>query len=1850
MNVSNRRLITNENNPKKLSNTFSSIIAQTVNNMFPVLIGKDKEYLINAMCETILVIGYKFNFIPSYGNEFYNQLVQNDYQDIKALIILLLPFIDDDAENTKKSSLVSFDDLYTKKKEMKNSDNLKLSLFNNLAPEYTYCNVQYNRCIRKNKIMLKEKEFDYSHFENNKKLLFNTIQTVCNKLFVNWTDVTPADLQTYDEHIIYTATTNAIRSQKIKDWDLNIDSVDQLTYRGICLADIYQTFSIDLYDRVSNVRWLFYDYIINERPVINIFILDYLLPLTSMCEELEWMNLDERSKISFEFEWIELKKSAISNTSYKKINNSIIIRIFKTIGIYFQKYYSGIQKLINDNQFLKFNLETGNFEEDENEGEIQDDAEKYVTPQTVFKALENTPVEHIYKFIYDNIKILNTTWYGIFMFTYKYNPIKGKTFNYINKINFINDLPQLNFGDIRENILYVKMHHNIKKYGFLFYENDKFLTFKNIYNISKSLCHNVHFDDKQNLWIPLSKYWSELINDKGVEEKNDFINKITNLFEPTAWFRVTKYLVLTYGNKSYEELMNYNTWLVENFRFIIASIVFQNLISKGCFNYFIPEPELTNKQLVGPDAQYSKLLQNKMRKYVFNKEKLKMFNKCYYFVTGKQYGNLDKIKDKRGNYDSYFGSLVNNEDMDWPTMYAVNWISQINFFHRYMNNRVMFVTGATGQGKSTQMPKLLLYALKAIDYKNNGKVVCTQPRREPTKGSADRISMEMGVPVLQPSLKLKKNLRTNNYYVQFRYQDKEESHQPFGKDRVDYFLRIVTDGLLLEQLLRNPYLKKLKIKEESKEDRPKLLLDNEYDIVMIDESHEHNTNMDLIMTMMKNVLVNNNSVKLIIVSATMEYDDPTYRRYFRDINDNKISPWSTYLKELKLDRINVDRRLHLGAPGTTTRYKVYDSFLPSNLVSEGQVEKMNDIIERVVELTITICKQYKDGDILIFMPGVNDINKTIRFLNSSAMIDKNILAIPYYSELPEDSRNKIININNYIDKFHYNKEDSVWAIQDPEGFKEAKIKENTTFNYSRTIIVATNIAEASITIPTLKYIIDTGVTKIAVYDIESRQNVLITKRIGETNRLQRRGRIGRRGEGYAYFMYKKGETIGIDNMARLAITRSELSQNFFSIVESSIFNDYFLDLNKLDIEKDTSKEIFKNKDIPDDIKKIYYKQYCRTHTDEKSKLMFRYVGNYDHYDYDQCESITEIYRRVRKNDCHYIHDYFGNYFLVHPEEDKIYRDIIGNIIGGKKVVLQELNDSSDAYNINIIISKKITVFLKILYESLFIAPINIDDLVNYTTVEKLMLDKSEDSLQVQEALRRLKEINDVSFSVTEYGSQMMKLYRNIISKDSYLLTNMTINDFISYIWSRQYDSKNNISKDMINILLLIFICAGSMLNCSNSEYDSKRKVSKYTYDKFKNRYKSEISDFEVLLNIIEVSKNIEKKLKSISYDEAKLKNKNIILFNEWLTTSDKYELPSLESSEEFNMLRDLESTGYDMTTNKAVLEYLNNENKVSATKNSFKKGFAQNNAIKESFWKWCGKNDLNFMMLYKFFDRNDKMQNVFRSVEDNKFLIDLGLTYDEEVIDYDWIDSDIKVSNVSDKKIINIVKSFLKGHGYNVCNINNNNSYTNVLNPNVIMSIKNAFFFNVPETELTHINDLILYRNVVDNTNVIDQLERLQGKVEGNSSGAFSAAKLNISMLSRIQPEWIVEMNPHIYTVPLMATNKYFDYRLINSYDHNYINQIDHINDRPMELYKKYIRNITKTYAEEYYNKSGGGSSNKVLAFKTNNKTWKVKLFYKNNMWLINPDKNSIKIFGCNLLPNKIYKKINQQYKTIIYV
>ena len=153
-----------------------------------------------------------------------------------------------------------------------------------------------------------------------------------------------------------------------------------------------------------------------------------------------------------------------------------------------------------------------------------------------------------------------------------------------------------------------------------------------------------------------------------------------------------------------------------------------------------------------------------------------------------------------------------------------------------MSESVVVVTGDTGSGKSTQLPKICLQAGRGI----RGFIGHTQPRRIAARSIADRISEE-----LQTEMGL-----TVGYKVRFSDHTSPDS-----------LVKLMTDGILLAELQRDRYL-------------------SEYDTIIIDEAHERSLNIDFLLGYLKGLLKVRLDLKLIITSAT--FDTEKFSQHFND--------------------------------------------------------------------------------------------------------------------------------------------------------------------------------------------------------------------------------------------------------------------------------------------------------------------------------------------------------------------------------------------------------------------------------------------------------------------------------------------------------------------------------------------------------------------------------------------------------------------------------------------------------------------------------------------------------------------------------------------------------------------------------------------------------------------------------------------------------------------------------------------------------------------------------------------------------------------------------------------------------
>jgi len=614
-------------------------------------------------------------------------------------------------------------------------------------------------------------------------------------------------------------------------------------------------------------------------------------------------------------------------------------------------------------------------------------------------------------------------------------------------------------------------------------DNNLYVTFKNIFNYAKSMVHynfEKYYYHFPNNWYSLNPKWRDifLIRLLDIEHPQENNWKIHN------WFNINNYFRKIYGLEEYE-LIDANYKLHQLIHPILLKIVFESLIYHGLLSH--PKNDITLLDKKTSTTLWRRLLQKRLEEYG---------NASYSYVDGRAYREL-----RGGQYLK----LLPSEN--WSRLYAVHWTAQINFFHHFMHNRMILITGSTGVGKSTQTPKLAFYALKMLYFQRNARVVCSQPRIEPTVLNADTISREMGYPIFRDD-----RTRTIEYYIQFRHHA-DEHWDP----NIKSFFRLETDGLLYDEVTRYPFMTGYSIEPVTDKDKQaikwykKFHSENIYDVIIVDEAHEHNVNMDMILTLSREMLYINNSIRLIIMSATMDEDEPRYRRFYRYINNNVIYPLSYYLKINRLDRSNVDLRVHVNAPGSTTLYRIIDHYL-----SPQEAQRVNEktYVLDGIRTTLEILRRTQEGHILLFLAGKSDILEAVRTINRES--PPNVICFGYYSELNEAQKEFIRRIDQNLPLYTGNKENVLLDEELKNVQKAYRVRPGT---YNRAVIAATNIAEASITISNLKYVVDTGYAKINIYDpIEDTEKLILTT-ISWTSAQQRRGRVGRTQDGEVYHRY-----------------------------------------------------------------------------------------------------------------------------------------------------------------------------------------------------------------------------------------------------------------------------------------------------------------------------------------------------------------------------------------------------------------------------------------------------------------------------------------------------------------------------------------------------------------------------------------------------------------------------------------------------------------------------------------------------------------------------------------------------------
>ena len=442
------------------------------------------------------------------------------------------------------------------------------------------------------------------------------------------------------------------------------------------------------------------------------------------------------------------------------------------------------------------------------------------------------------------------------------------------------------------------------------------------------------------------------------------------------------------------------------------------------------------------------------------------------------------------------------------------------------NNVYSIIVGATGSGKTTQVPQILLEDAISKGKGSSCNIVCTQPRRIAAVSVAKRVAEE----------RAEKLQDCVGYHVRY------DSKLPQVGGSVTY----CTTGIIQQQLQHHP--------DE--------VLDNVSHLV-IDEVHERDMLIDfLLITLKKNIVrrqtLGKSIPQVVLMSATM--DTELFASYFQSDIPGKgrlgcpslSVPGRTFpVKERYLDEIvkdisstnspaqltamhsdpetrdylDVETRFrsenpttdsHESADGSRKEISLIDWKRERNPIASGgfvdpAIQKENALVPfGLVACTIAqIAKTSQEGAILVFLPGLAEILKVEELLKSHN----------FGVDFKNEASFKICLLHSSLPAGQTTVFDTV-----PGG--------------CRKIILSTNIAETSITIPDVQYVVDTGKLREKQYDQSRRISQLLCTWISKSNSKQRAGRAGRvqNGNYYALFTkerYEKLRAIGLPELLRI---------------------------------------------------------------------------------------------------------------------------------------------------------------------------------------------------------------------------------------------------------------------------------------------------------------------------------------------------------------------------------------------------------------------------------------------------------------------------------------------------------------------------------------------------------------------------------------------------------------------------------------------------------------------------------------------------------------------------------------------
>jgi len=380
--------------------------------------------------------------------------------------------------------------------------------------------------------------------------------------------------------------------------------------------------------------------------------------------------------------------------------------------------------------------------------------------------------------------------------------------------------------------------------------------------------------------------------------------------------------------------------------------------------------------------------------------------------------------------------------IDFPNSLPVS-LRREEIMQAIQDHPVVIVSGETGSGKTTQLPKMCLALGRGRMNAKPGErprlIGHTQPRRIAATSVAKRISEELGSPLGE----------IVGYKVRFNDQLGPESS-----------IKLMTDGILLAETQGDPLLKA-------------------YDTIIIDEAHERSLNIDFLLGYLKEILPRRPDLKIIVTSATI--DSERFSNHFASARGP--------------------------APIITVSGRTFPVEIRYRPFEETRDHGLNEAIaEALDELWMN---PLDGGDVLVFLPGEREIREAADHLRDHlkhSIGTSTAEVLPLFARLTQAEQDRIFSPHR-----------------------------------ERRVVLATNVAETSLTVPGIRYVIDSGLARVKRYSFRSKVEQLLVEPISKAAANQRAGRCGRVSDGICIRLFEQQDFDGRAPFTDPEILRSSLA-------------------------------------------------------------------------------------------------------------------------------------------------------------------------------------------------------------------------------------------------------------------------------------------------------------------------------------------------------------------------------------------------------------------------------------------------------------------------------------------------------------------------------------------------------------------------------------------------------------------------------------------------------------------------------------------------------------------------------------